>query len=162
MRVEQVMNRPVHVCEPEHDLNVPARIMWDEDCGAVPVCIRDADGAPCPFGMITDRDIAMAAYTQGRPLHDITVRTAMSQQLVTCRSSDPIDAAVRIMRTNRLHRLPVVDVGGRLVGMLSLADLAKHTNATGHEHVPAELVAHALHDITEPRGNHDLAVGSRA
>jgi CBS domain-containing protein len=157
MRVEQLMKRPVYVCEPHHDLNVPAQIMWDEDCGAVPVCDLDEAGHMYPFGMITDRDVAMAAYTQGKPLRDITVRAAMSHDLVTCRPSDPVSVAVTIMRTNRLHRLPVVDVGGQLVGMLSLSDIARCSDASGREHVPGELVAEALHDITVPRRPHDLS-----
>ena len=75
--------------------------------------------------MLTDRDICMAAYTQGRPLGEMQVSSAMSRQLFSCRPEDSLAKAEEIMRTNRIRRLPVIDADRHLVGILSLDDIAR-------------------------------------
>src|SRR5690606_28351921 len=67
MQVRELMTRDVQVCGPRDDLNRAAQIMWDHDCGVVPV----VDSERRPIGMVTDRDVCMAAYTQGKPLSAI-------------------------------------------------------------------------------------------
>ena len=64
MRVEQLMSRPVHCCRPEDTLACAAQLMWDHDCGCVPVVAADGTGLA---GIITDRDICMCAYFQNKP-----------------------------------------------------------------------------------------------
>jgi CBS domain-containing protein len=95
--------------------------MWEHDCGCVPVLNEDAR----VVGMITDRDICMAAFFQGTPLSGIKVSTVMSRQLFDCTSDDDLSAAERIMREKKVRRLPVLNEGGRLVGLLSLSDIAR-------------------------------------
>jgi CBS-domain-containing membrane protein len=75
--------------------------------------------------MITDRDICMAAYTQGKPLQEIRVQSAMSKDVVSCKSTDSLEQAEELMRRNKVRRLPVVDAEKRLVGLLSLHDVAR-------------------------------------
>src|SRR5262245_1269543 len=70
MRVEQLMTRTVQTCTPSDCLERAAGIMWDHDCGALPVTSADGE-EPRVVGMLTDRDVCMAAYTQGRALRDI-------------------------------------------------------------------------------------------
>lgn len=101
--------------------------MWDHDCGCVPV----VDGRGRLAGIITDRDICMAAYTQGLPLEAIPVERAMSARVISCARGDDLETAHRLMRTHEIHRLPVADSRGRLVGILSLSDLANHSAADG-------------------------------
>ncbi|HVA80200.1 MAG TPA: CBS domain-containing protein [Candidatus Binataceae bacterium] len=120
MKVEQIMNRNVKVCRPQDSLNKAAQIMWDEPCGAVPV----VDDQRKPVGFLTDRDICMAAYTQGKPLHELRVETAMARKVVSCVAEDELGAAAGLMRQHRTRRLPVIDRNGALVGLLSLDDLA--------------------------------------
>ena len=120
MRVEQIMNRDVKTCGPQDSLNKAAQIMWDESCGAVPV----VDDQCRPVGFLTDRDICMAAYTQGKPLVELRVEGAMARKLVCCHAEDDLDSAAQLMRQNRTRRLPVTDRAGILVGLLSLDDLA--------------------------------------
>ncbi len=120
MKVEQIMNRDVKTCAPHDSLNKAAQIMWDEPCGVVPV----VDDQLKPIGFLTDRDISMAAYTQGRPLVEMRAETAMARKLVCCRADDELESAAQLMRQNRSRRLPVVDGGGILVGLLTLDDLA--------------------------------------
>ena len=120
MKVEQIMNRDVKTCHPKDSLNQAAKIMWEQRCGAVPVV--DEQGRA--VGFLTDRDICMAAYTQGKPLDKLRVETAMARKVVSCTAEDDLDSAARLMRQSRTRRLPVVDKGGTLVGLLSLDDLA--------------------------------------
>lgn len=97
------------------------RVMWEGDVGVVPVVNEDGQ----PIAMITDRDVAVAAYTQGKPLSQIQVQVAMSRQLHTAHVSDTLGSAERTMRMEQVRRLPVVDESTRLVGIISLADLAQ-------------------------------------
>lgn len=120
MKVEKLMTRNPVSCTPEDDLSVPARLMWEADCGCVPVVDRDRR----VVGMVTDRDVCMAAYTQGRPLREMRVGEVMSNKVHACRMADDLEVAERMMKTRQVRRLPVLDTDERLVGMLSLNDLA--------------------------------------
>jgi len=120
MKVERIMNRNVKVCRPQDSLNRAAKIMWDEPCGAVPV----VDDHGRPIGFLTDRDVCMAAYTQGKPLHELRVETTMARKVVSCVAEDDLAAAAGLMKQHRTRRLPVIDRDGALVGLLSLDDLA--------------------------------------
>jgi CBS domain-containing protein len=122
--VEQFMSRAVGTCRPDDRLDVAARIMWDRDCGVVPVTVPEEEGERV-VGMLTDRDVCMAAYTQGRALADIPVSTAMSHEVRCCGPGESIRGALGIMASAQIHRLPVVDEKGHLMGMLSLADVAR-------------------------------------
>ncbi len=120
MKVEQIMNRNVKACRLQDSLNKAAQIMWEEPCGAVPV----VDEQSRPVGFLTDRDICMAAYTQGKPLEALRVEMAMSRKVVLCRAGDDLGSAAQLMQQNRTRRLPVINPDGTLVGLLSLDDLA--------------------------------------
>ncbi len=122
MKVQELMTRDVATCTAADNLSAPARSMWERDCGVVPVIDEDRR----VVAVVTDRDIAMAAYTQSRPLHEIPVSTAMSKALYVCRGEDSLETAQGIMRREQLRRLPVVDTARRLVGILTLNDLACH------------------------------------
>jgi CBS-domain-containing membrane protein len=94
--------------------------MWENDCGCVPI----TDPVRRVVGMLTDRDVCMAAYTQGRPLAEMAVASAMSHTVVACRVGDSVATAERLMREKRVRRLAVVGTNGRLAGVLSLSDIA--------------------------------------
>jgi len=89
------MNRNVKSCRPQDSLNKAAQIMWDETCGAVPV----VDDQHKPVGFLTDRDICMAAYTQGKPLEQLRVETAMARRVVSCTGEDDLGSAAGLMRS---------------------------------------------------------------
>jgi CBS domain-containing protein len=125
VKVADLMTRDVRACSIHGSLNAAARIMWDHDCGCVPIV--DEHGRLA--GIITDRDICMAAYTQGSALEAIPVERAMSARVIRCARGDDLETAHRLMRTHEIHRLPVVDPRGRLVGILSLTDLVGHSSA---------------------------------
>lgn len=123
MRVEQLMSKQVYWCRPEDTLDRAAQLMWDHDCGALPVCT--GNGETRVSGMITDRDICMSALFQGRPLHEIRVSEAMTRESRVCRPEDAAADAERTMRSAQVRRLPVVSASGDLVGIISLADIAR-------------------------------------
>jgi CBS domain-containing protein len=127
MNVGQLMSRQIRTCRPEDSLNAAAQIMWEEDCGCVPVVQGDDRAHYRLVGIVTDRDVCMAAYTQGKPLGAIPVTSVMQRDLATCVSTDPIGVALGILRTRQLRRLPVVAGDSELVGLLSLADLARES-----------------------------------
>jgi CBS-domain-containing membrane protein len=98
--------------------------MWDHDCGCVPV----VDAQDRLVGIVTDRDICMAAYTQGVPLAAIAVERVMSPRVISCTRGDDLETAHRLMRTHEIHRIPVADSRGRLVGILSLSDMVNYSS----------------------------------
>jgi CBS domain-containing protein len=126
MKVGDVMTRPGRTCQPAQSAESVMRTLWEQDLGAVPVVNERGE----PVAMITDRDIAVAAYTQGKPLSQIAVSSAMSKVVHTAHISDSVLTAERTMRLHQVRRLPVVDESARLVGVLSLSDLATAKSAT--------------------------------
>jgi CBS domain-containing protein len=162
MNVDELMTRDVMTCSPEDFLNAAARILWDRDCGCVPVIEQEDDGARV-VGMLTDRDICMAAYTQGLPLAAIKVSSAMAREVRACRATDPVPMALRILHTNQLHRLPVLDADEHLIGLLSLADVAReaaHERARGAHEVTDAQVAETVESISEPRAPHTMTAAA--
>ena len=123
MKVKELMVRDVRTCFAEDDLNRAAQIMWESDCGTVPV----VDAAGIVKGMITDRDVCMAAYTKGRTLGGIHVRSAMARDVVACSPEDTLESALSVMKKARVRRLPVTERNGKLVGIVSISDLVRET-----------------------------------
>ena len=123
MRVEQLMTKSPRTCRPGDTLSEAAQIMWDNDCGCVPVTADD--GSERLAGVITDRDICMAARFEEKTLTELRVGDAMAKAVRACNAGDSIAHAETIMAETRVRRLPVVDDSGQLVGLVSLADLAR-------------------------------------
>src|SRR5688572_9747323 len=122
MRAQDLMTRPALTCRATNTLNDAAKLMWECDCGAIPV----VDDEGTPIGMITDRDICMACYTQGRPLTQIRIGAVMSPNVISCRVDETIAATEGLMRRHQIRRLPVVALDGSIAGVLSLNDIATH------------------------------------
>jgi CBS domain-containing protein len=120
MKVQDVMTENVKACFPDTNLAAAAALMWDADCGVLPVVV---DGG-IPVGVITDRDIAIAAGTKGRPAQEIRVDEVMTAQLFACAPDDDVHSALKLMRKDKVRRLPVVTDDGVLKGILSLNDVA--------------------------------------
>jgi CBS domain-containing protein len=151
-RVRDLMQTDVRCCTPDDALSEPARIMWEGDCGCVPVVAGDGSGRV--VGMVTDRDICMASYTGGGRLAEMRVADTMATRLHSCRADDLLSEAERLMQSAQVRRLPVVDARGRLRGLLSLADVAQ--GAAGLSAPAGALseteLAHTLEAICRPRG----------
>jgi CBS domain-containing protein len=120
MKIEQLMTRNVRTCQPQDSLNRPAQLMWECDVG----CIPAVDASNRVVGMITDRDIAMATYLQGRPPDAISLESVMTKKVHVCRPDEDISVAEQRMQKHQVRRLPVTDAKGQLVGLISLNDIA--------------------------------------
>jgi CBS domain-containing protein len=118
MRVSDAMTREVRVCHPRQSICDAAKLMAELDCGILPVGEDDR-----LVGMITDRDIAIRAVAQHKS-PDLPVRDAMSREVKYCFEDQHVDQVARNMSDLRVRRLPVLDRDKRLVGILSLGDLA--------------------------------------
>jgi CBS domain-containing protein len=130
--------------------------MWEQDCGCVPV----VDSSNVVIGLITDRDIAMAAYTQGKLLAQVVVGDVMTRNVLSCRPTETLHAAERRMRERQVRRLPVTDGTGVLVGMISVNDLvleaARQRGSARSQTVVAELTE-TLADICRHRAAEQIA-----
>ena len=159
MNVGQLMNREVETCRVDDSLAVAARKMWDRDIGCLPVLGRQGH----LVGVVTDRDICMAGYTQGRSLNDIPVSVAVSRQLHTCREDDTVLEAEEIMRSRQVRRLPVLDEYGGLAGMISLSDLVRaleRQSGRRRRQLTAEEVSATLAAVCEPRAADEAAASA--
>jgi CBS domain-containing protein len=162
MRVADVMTRDVACCASSDPASAPARLMWDCDCGSVPVVDPSTRRT---VGMITDRDICMATLMQDRPPSAIRVADVMSRELHFCSPESSVTEAERIMRTRQIRRLPVLDRDERLIGILSLADLVRASErerTRPRREVAAEEVTGTLGEICQPRNGSPPAEGPRA
>jgi CBS domain-containing protein len=130
MNVERVMSNVVRSCTPDHPLACAAQLMWEGDCGCVPI----VDDGGHVMGMITDRDICMATYLNARIPQELRVGDFMSRDVLACSPHDTIADATAMMRRAQVRRLPVADAEGRLVGILSLTDVATVAARPGNGH----------------------------
>jgi len=130
MLVAELATPNVQTCARTESVARAARIMWDNDCGCVPVL----DEQGIVVGMITDRDICMAAYMQRKPLTEITVDSAASHGVVTVRGTDAVDSAEAVMRKHRIRRVPVVDARGKPTGILAMSDLVRCSTSAMDAH----------------------------
>jgi CBS domain-containing protein len=146
MKIRDLMTKPVASVRASDSTAVAARLMWDCDCGAVPVL--DDDGHA--IAMITDRDICMAALMRDRAPSAIPVSEAMSRGVYCCGPDDDVSSAERVMRAQQIRRIPIVDGERRPLGLLSLADIVRatdHQRGRGAVEVAPEEVAVTLADI---------------
>jgi len=127
MRVRDAMTANVTSCTLDSSLAGVASRMWLGSCGAVPVLDEECRVA----GIITDRDICFAVAATDRSASEIKARelVARAKALYTCAADDDVKEALNVMRERRVRRLPVVDVEGRLEGILSMADAILHATS---------------------------------
>jgi len=136
MHVKDLMSHPVVTCQSSDHLDAPARLMWEYDCGVVPVL--DPQGRLT--GLVTDRDIAMAAYTRGLALRQIPVGIAMAKNVLAVHPEESVESVERLMQQGQVRRIPVIDASGRPVGIVSLNDLTRATARTHRSLEDRELV----------------------
>jgi CBS domain-containing protein len=147
MRVAEVMTRDVRLIEPTQTIREAAQLMAEMDAGIMPV--REGDRL---VGMITDRDIAVRAVAQGRG-PDTCVREVMTDEVKYCFEDEDTAAVERNMAEIQVRRLPVLNRDKRLVGIISLGDLAMSDKAAK--------VGAAVAGISQPGGQHSQTGGSR-
>lgn len=137
MKIRQMMTRGTHSVSPETPVIEAAGLMRLHDIGVVPVLEQNR-----VVGMLTDRDIVLQVVADGHDPRKTLVRDVMSTGSITVSENDDVDEAVTLMRKYQVRRLPVLDAGGRLTGIVSLGDIAVD--------VHAGLSGEALKEVSEP------------
>jgi CBS domain-containing protein len=119
MKVRDLMTKTAVFSRPETNLAAAGALMWQNDCGALPVV---SDGRKVT-GILTDRDICIALATRDRRSSQLTAGEVATQQAIVCKPEDEIHAAITTMRNERIRRLPVVNDEGGLEGIVSIDDI---------------------------------------
>jgi CBS-domain-containing membrane protein len=159
MQVHEIMSRQPLACRGDDTLTVPARIMWDHDVGCVPVI----DESGHAVGMITDRDISMAAYTTNRTLSEVAVSQTIGSRLISCLPADSIAHVEKLMAKHQIRRVPVVDEFGALVGLVSQNDLVReavHERSSPRKQVSEDEVMLTLESVGQRPETHAVALAS--
>jgi CBS domain-containing protein len=144
MTVKELQTSDVKACGRDTDLATVAKMMWDGDCGSVPVVGEDRK----VIGIITDRDICIAAATRSKTPSEIRAGEVITGNGIhAVKPDDDVRVALRTMRKHRVRRLPVVDHQQRLTGILSINDLAMNTSSTLPDSVPAQEFLETLQAI---------------
>ena len=138
MELREIMTRDVEVVSGDASLKEAAVKMKNLDVGAIPVC--DGDQLR---GMLSDRDITIRATASGRDPTKTKVAEIMSTDIAYCLEDQEVDEAVSLMEVRQIRRLPVLDQDKRLVGIVSLGDIAVHTG-------DRDLAGETLQEISEP------------
>lgn len=142
MRVTDIMTADPACCTEDSSLQDAARLMKDNDCGEIPV-VDDLETRRL-VGVITDRDIAVRAVAEGLDLNGATVGDVMTPNPQSCGDDASVSECREAMEEHQIRRMPVVDAQGRVCGIVSQADIARHAS-TRHT---AELVK----DVSQPGG----------
>jgi CBS domain-containing protein len=119
MDISEIRTRGVNFCGPKDTLATAAELMWNCDCGAIPVL-----GVSGKLeGVITDRDICLALATRKAVAPDVHVEEVMSGRLDSCTTGDTVSHVLGIMREAQLRRIPILDLQGLYKGMVSVNDI---------------------------------------
>jgi len=143
MKVSEAMTRDVCIAAPQQTIREAACMMADIDAGSLPVGENDR-----LVGMITDRDIAIRAVGEGRS-PETAIRDVMSKEVLYCYEDEDLDDVAKNMSNVKVRRLPVLDRDKRLVGIVSLGDLALHDDS--------KTTGRTVANISEPGGAHSQA-----
>ena len=143
MKCAEIMTQDPKLCLPDDHIATAVDIMWNHDCGSVPV-VKDLESREL-VGMITDRDIAMHLVRHAF-VHpsQVKVKDCMSSPAVSCKLTSFVKTAAKLMSEHQIRRIPVVDKTGRCVGTISQADLLRIGDV--------DLVIDVLRRISVPHG----------
>jgi CBS domain-containing protein len=141
MKVSKIMTRDVRLVHPDHSIREAASLMAEIDAGALPVGANDR-----LVGMVTDRDIVIRALAHGSSVNT-KVDVIMSREVLYCFDSDEVDDVARNMGKARVRRLAVLNRDKRLVGIVSLGDIARNDQATN--------IGQTMTRVSAPGGKHD-------
>jgi CBS domain-containing protein len=140
MNIEAAMHKGAKWVSPETPVTQIAELMRRDDIGSVPVGENDR-----LVGMITDRDLALRAFSNGADPLRLKARDVMSKGIVYCRTDQSVEDAIHMMEDKKIRRLPVINGDKRLVGMLSLSDVSHHASR--------ELSGELVHAVATPHTN---------
>ncbi len=123
MKVKDLMHKGAFCVEPSTPIKDIAKRMRDDDVGALAV---KANGHL--VGIVTDRDITCRAFTHADNLSKLTAESVMTSDVVCCSPEDEVEAAIHVMESKKIRRLPVTDGHKNMIGMLSLGDISHKVN----------------------------------
>ncbi|MDD3013844.1 MAG: CBS domain-containing protein [Candidatus Gastranaerophilales bacterium] len=139
MKCRDIMTKYIKMCHSGCTIKDAVQIMQDLNCGAVPVINDNLE----PVGMVTDRDIALYTVLNNKKPDQNQLEEFMSKPVITCFENEDIDIAIQKMKEKKIRRIPIVNEKNKLVGIISLGDIAVVTQ----EQTEA---CEALHDISTP------------
>ncbi|MDM7916507.1 MAG: CBS domain-containing protein [Candidatus Eisenbacteria bacterium] len=120
----------------------PARLMRDEQVGPIPV-VEDPSSRRL-IGIVTDRDLALKVVAEGRDPNSTRVEAVMTRDPITCHPDDDVKEAMSAMEDHQLRRIPIVEDGDRLVGIIAQADIARKKGKGD--------TAEVVKSVSEPQG----------
>lgn len=133
MKIREIVHAPVATVSPDTMLNDVAKLMKQHDCGSIPVVKSDK-----MIGMVTDRDIVIRCVAEAMDPMTITAEQCMSEGILYCYDDDALEDVAESMGDKKVRRMPIVDREKRLVGIVSLGDIAA---ACKDKDVPGEALA---------------------
>lgn len=125
MKVKAAMHRGVEWCDPDTSIMEIAKLFHEKDIGAVPIGENNR-----LIGILTDRDIVCRGIAEGKDITSLKARDVMTRGVAYCFEDDDIEHAIQLMEERRIRRLPVLNKGKRMVGMLAMGDIS---HAATHE-----------------------------
>jgi len=140
MKCKDVMSKNVKWLHPDNTIEDAVNIMQEQNCGAVPV----VNGDMRIEGIVTDRDITLFTVLQHKDPESTRLGEFMTKDIITCLADEDLENLVKRMREYQVRRIPIVDSNNKLIGMVSLGDLAVKVPQEEHE------VFEALERISEP------------
>ncbi len=124
MEVNEIMSSEIYSCSANTTLDIVARMMWENNCGAIPV----VDNSNKPVGMVTDRDIAMCCAINHKAPWELTASIINGKRKIyACNAQDNVENVLIIMKKQKVRRLPVIDEDGCLLAMLSISNIISHS-----------------------------------
>ena len=140
MQVREIMTTDPACCTADASLEEVAKAMVEHDCGEIPIIRSSSDKSL--LGVVTDRDIVCRLVAQGRNPVDEAAEACMSTPVVSVRESTPVEDCAKLMEDKQIRRVPVVNGGGMVCGIVSQADIAKNASR--------KITADLLKDVSQP------------
>lgn len=159
MTVKDVMTKQVAICRAETNLAEASALMWENDCGALPVVAANGEIA----GIVTDRDICIALGTRNVRSSDLNVGDVLQDRVLMCNVSEDVHTALQRMREGKVRRMPVVNDDSSLEGIVSMDDIVLKATPDGSmgsviSYVDAVTTLQAIYSRNDPvRGQSAIA-----
>ncbi len=137
MLVKDIMTENPVCCTADTNLQDVAKMMLDNDCGAVPVV--ESNNHKRPIGVVTDRDITIRTVAKGDNPLNMTAKSVMTKNVITATPDMSVEDCVDLMEKNQIRRIPVIDENGDCVGMVAQADIAVRADESDAEDLVEEI-----------------------
>lgn len=137
MLVKDIMTENPVCCTAETNLQEVAKMMLDNDCGAIPVV--ESNNHRRPIGIVTDRDITVRTVAAGDNPLNMSAKSVMTKNVFTATPEMSVDECVNLMEEQQVRRIPVIDENGNCVGMVAQADIAVRADESDAEDLVEEV-----------------------